>query len=271
MKQEPAETHADLEEAERDAVHQPGPTRSLRQRYFALLWRARLSVVAFWTAMLFFLAWAIPWIPSGLSVQDYTREVVATFILAGACASLGVIALLLRRHAQKTQEALIAWSTVYDDTTGLHNRRYFYDWLSIECDRAKVHGTSFAVMLLRLEGMDSRRGVSAKGLESDLLRAAADELSKATRSTDVAALLGANQLGVILGRVDDNLAEEAAARLVRSVQGALTPQAALGVRFGLSSYGTNARNPSSLLRAAQRDMKRRARKPEGQEKSPRAA
>ncbi len=271
MKQAPAATPIDFEDAEREAVHQPGPTRSLRQRYIALLWRARVTGVAFWTAMLFFLAWAVPWLPSGLSVEDYSRQVVLTFVLGGTCVSLGVAALLLRRHALKTQEALVAWSTLYDDTTGLHNRRYFYDWLSIECERAKLHGSSFAVMLLRLEGMDSRRGGSASGVKSDLLRTAADELSRGTRSTDVAALLSGDQLGVILGRVDDKATEEAAARLVRSLCEALPAQAGIGVRFGLSSYGSNRRNPSSLLRAAQQDMKRRARTAEGQAKSTQAA
>ena len=152
------------------------------------------------------------WFPSGLSVEDYNREVVLTFLLAASCMGLGGSALLLRRYAQKTQEALIAWSTVYDETTGLYNRRYFYDRLSLECEKAKLHRISFAVVLLRLESVGTRRGVSAKHLESAVLRTAADELGRATRTTDVAALLGGNELVVLLARVTDKAAGEVADR-----------------------------------------------------------
>ena len=271
INQELTGTPGDPEAAQAKAVHQPGPTRSLRQRYMALLWRARLAGVAFWTAMAFFLAWAVPWIPSGLSVEDYSREVVLTFALAGSCMGLGLTALLLRRYAQRTQEALIAWSTVYDDTTGLYNRRYFYERLSLECDRAKVRGTSFAVLVLRLEDTGPRQRARSGSSESDILRTAADELARGTRSTDVAALLSGSELAVLLPRVTDSVAEEVAVRLARSVREALPTQTGPGVRLGMSTYGGDGRNPNSLLRAAQRDMKTRTRRAESLEQTPRAA
>lgn len=271
VREESAGAQASPEGAQPKIVHQPGPTRNLRQRYLALLWRARLLGVAFWTATAFFLAWAVPWFPSGLSVEDYSREVVLTFMLAASCTGLGASALLLRRYAQKTQEALIAWSTVYDETTGLYNRRYFYDRLSLECERAKLHRISFAVVLLRLENVGGRRGGSTKHLDAAVLRMAADELGRATRTTDVAALLGANELVVLLARVTDSVAEEVAERLVQKVRTALPPQTGIAVRLGMSTYGSKGRNPNSLLRAAQRDIKTRARQAERLERGEKAA
>lgn len=271
VEQGPPGTPGAPEVAPEGPVHQPGPTRSLYHRYLALLWRARLVGAAFWTAMAFFLAWAIPWTPGGLSIEDYSREVVLTFLLAASCMGLGVTALMLRRYAQKTQEALIAWSTVYDDTTGLHNRRYFYDRLSLECDKAKAHGTPFAVVLLRLEDTVTWRGTPARSIEPELLRIAADEISRRTRSADVAALLSGNELAVLLAGVSDKVAEEVAERLVRSVRQALPRQRAVSVRLGMSAYGGDGRNPNSLLRAAQRDIKRRARRAETVEQAPQAA
>jgi diguanylate cyclase (GGDEF)-like protein len=254
------------EEAPQDGSHQPGPTKGLRQRYFALVWRTRLTFAAFWLAMAVFLIWAIPWIPSGLSPEDYSREMVLAFMLAGATTGLGLVAFLLHRRVEKIQEALIAWSTVYDEVTGLFNRRYFYDRLTLECDRAKVSGGSFAVMVLRLED-----GSSDGGTDSRTLRTVADQLGRSIRSTDTPAILSGSELAVVLARVDESLADEVSARLVKAVQGALTGQSGVAVRLGLSTYGSDGRGATALLRAAHRDMKKRARAAGRQRKSEQAA
>src|SRR3972149_4253604 len=115
----------------------PGPaSASPPRRYSLLLRRSRLMAVAFWAATSYFLFWAIPWFPGGLSEKDYTGRVALTVILGGLCAVLGVGTLVLRGHLRRTREALLAWTTVYDDTTGLYNRRYFYDRLSLGSGRA---------------------------------------------------------------------------------------------------------------------------------------
>lgn len=271
VEQETVDSYPDVEESLREAIPQLGPTRSLRQRYLALLWRARVVGAAFWTAMAFLVAWAVPWFPSGLSPEDYSREVLLTFALASSCASLGVAALVFRRGAQKTQESLVAWSALYDDTTGLYNSRSFYDRLSMECDRAKLHKGSFATLLLRLEATQSHLRDSAEGIESHILRTAADELTRRTRATDFPALLSGSQFAVLIGGVSDRTAEEAGARLARSVQEALPKKSGVSVQFGVSSYGSGGRSPNPLLRAAQRDMKRRAQRREGRRKSTHAA
>jgi diguanylate cyclase (GGDEF)-like protein len=254
------------EEIQQGDSHQPGPTRGLRQRYLALVWRSRLTFVAFWLAMAAFLMWAIPWIPSGLSPEDYSREMVLAFMLAGACTGLGLVAVFLRRRADKIEEALIAWSTVYDETTGLFNRRYFLDRLTLECDRAKVSGGSFAVTVLRLED-----GSSGEGVNSATLRAAADQLGRSIRSTDTPAILSGGELAVVLARVGDSLAEEVASRLLRATQDAVAKEPGVSVRLGLSTYGNDGRGATALLRAAHKDMKKRARAAGRQQRSEQAA
>jgi diguanylate cyclase (GGDEF)-like protein len=264
--EEQAEGITAAEEAPQGGTHQLGPTRGLHQRYIALVWRGRLAVVAFWLAMAAFLVWAIPWIPSGLSPEDYSREMVLAFMLAGATTGLGMVAVFLHRRADKIQEALIAWSTVYDETTGLFNRRYFYDRLTLECDRAKVSGGSFAVTVLRLED-----GSSSEGIDSAALRTAADQLGRSIRSTDTPAILSGGELAVVLARVGDALAEEVAARLLRAAQDSLAGKPGITVRLGLSTYGRDGRGATALLRAAHRDMKKRARAAGRQQRSEQAA
>jgi hypothetical protein len=101
-------------------------------------------VIAFWAAMGYFVFWAVPWFPGGLDEKDYTERVAFTFVLGGLCGVLGIGTLVVREYLRRTRESLLAWTAVYDDTTGLYNRQYFYDRLSLECERARRQGTTFS-------------------------------------------------------------------------------------------------------------------------------
>jgi diguanylate cyclase (GGDEF)-like protein len=203
--------------------------------------------VAFWAATGYFLFWAIPWFPGGLSEKDYTGRVALTVILGGICAVLGVGTLVLREYLRRTKEALLAWTTVYDDTTGLYNRRYFYDRLSLECERARRQGTTFSLVVMRFEhGGRYRRGPSAGGL-----RRLASALTRATRSEDMVALLGGNELAVAAMGVTRKMVPQVIERLQGALEGCLVDSGdRLKLRLGAATYGGRCRHPSTLLRLA---------------------
>jgi len=224
---------------------------SLHQRYYALLRRSRFLVVAFWTAMLYFLFWAIPWLPGGLSEEDYTRQVTLTLGLGSVCAALGVGALVVREHLRRTREALLAWRTVYDDATGLYNRRYFYDRLSLECERARRQGATFSLILMRLEhGTGPGCGPSAGAL-----RRLAAALARAARSNDLVAQLGGGELAVVVMGASSKMVPQVADRLRSALEGSLVDSGhRLNLRLGAATYGARARHPSTLLREARRSL-----------------
>jgi diguanylate cyclase (GGDEF)-like protein len=201
------------------------------------------------------LFWAIPWFPGGLSEEDYTGRVALTVILGGVCAVLGVGTLVLREYLRRTKEALLAWTTVYDDTTGLYNRRYFYDRLSLECERARRQSTTFSLIVMRFEHSDARgAGPSARGL-----RRLAGALTGATRSEDMVALLGGNELAVAAMGVSRKMVPQVVERLKAALEGCLVDSGdLLNLRLGAATYGARCRHPSMLLRLARDSLNERS-------------
>jgi len=223
----------------------------LHRRYYALLRRSRLMAVAFWVATAYFFYWAIPWFPGGLSQEDYTEQLTLTLVLGGVCAVLGVGTLILRQRLHRTREVLLAWTEVYDETTGLYNRRYFFDRLSLECERAHRQGATFSFILLRFEqGASHGRGPSA-----GTLRRLGSVLTRTMRSNDLVALLGANELAVVAMGVPRKMSPQVVERLKNALEGSLVDSGhRLSLRLGVATYGARSRDPGALLRSARRSL-----------------
>ena len=230
---------------------------SLHERYYTLLKRSRLMAVAFWVATAYFLFWAIPWfravpwLPGGLSTKDYTEKVSLTLVLGGLCAMLGVGTLIFREHLRRTREGLLAWTEVYDETTGLYNRRYFFDRLSLECERARRQGTTFSLILMRFEHSTGR----GRGPSAGALRRLGAVLTRTARSNDLVALLGGNELAVAAMGVPRKVAPQVVDRLRSALEGSLVDTGdRLSLSLGVASYGTRCRDPGMLLRSARRSL-----------------
>jgi len=250
----PAGSEEAVASSEAEASPAGAPPRgavSLHQSYYALMRRSRLMAVAFWVATAYFFYWAIPWFPGGLSEGDYTEQVSLTLILGGLCAILGVGTLILRQHLRRMREALLAWTTVYDETTGLYNRRYFFDRLSLECERARRQGATFSLILMRLEH-SNRRGRSPS---AGALRRLGAVLTRTARSNDLVALLGANELAVAAMGVPRKVAPQVVDRLKKALEGSLVDSGErLSLRLGVATYCARCRDPSTLLRSAHRSL-----------------
>jgi diguanylate cyclase (GGDEF)-like protein len=224
---------------------------SLHRRYLALLHRSRLMGAAFWVTIAYFFYWAIPWFPGGLSDEDYTERVTLTLILGGVCAILGVGTLILRGHLRRTREVLLAWTAVYDETTGLYNRRYFFDRLSLECERARRQGATFSFVLMRVEHSTGH----GRGPSAGALRRLGAVLTRTMRSNDLVALLGGNELAVVAMGVPRKLAPQVVERLNKALEGSLVDSGErLSLCLGVATYGTRCHDPGTLLRSARRSL-----------------
>jgi diguanylate cyclase (GGDEF)-like protein len=203
--------------------------------------------MAFWAAMGYFLFWAVPWLPGGLSQDDYTQQVALTLVLGGVCVLLGLGTLVLREYLRRTREALLAWRTVYDDTTGLYNRRYFYDRLSLECEWARRQAITFSLIVIRFEPASER----SRRASANALRRLATAIGRATRPNDLVAVLGANEMAVVAMGVTRKMAPQVIERLRKALERSMTDSGErASLRLGAATYSSRERHPSALLRSA---------------------
>jgi diguanylate cyclase (GGDEF)-like protein len=230
---------------------------SIYKSYFRTLFLSRLALLAFWACFAYFVVWAIPWIPGGLTAGDYSMELVATLVIAGSSMLLGLIAATLRSQARNKREALVAWTAVYDETTGLYNRRYFYERLSLECERSQRHDIPFALALLEMQYPQCRQDRRAVRADRAALRPAAELVKSLTRATDVVALISEREFAVLLVGARHDVAVQLAERLRQSVNarlpsilGAGDPSVWPTVEMGVAAYGEDACTLESLLDAA---------------------
>ncbi len=232
-------------------------TDSPYRSYFRVLYLSRITLVTFWACFVYFLVWAIPWMPGGLSVSDYTPEFLITLAFAGSCMLLGLLAFTLRSTVRQRRDALVAWTSLYDDTTGLHNRRHFYDCLSLECERSELHRSTFALILLELLPPPGKEKRQAARVSGAILRPAAELVKSLTRSTDLVALISNSEFAVLLLDVNQERAIQLVDRLRQSIStrlpalvGAADPNAWPTMKVSVSMYGEDGRTPEALVEAA---------------------
>jgi diguanylate cyclase (GGDEF)-like protein len=235
-----------------------GPVARLHHAYSLALRWSRLAMAAFWTLALLFFLWAIPWLPAGMSAEDYSTQVAFTFSLLGACVLLGGVAMTLRALAYRRREALVAWTTVYDETTGLRNRRYFLERLRLECEQAAERSSDFALILFALKPTGGAPAQQDQG-SAAALRSAGKVLASHTRIGDMVAVIGPRELAVLTPGLGTGTAELTAHRLsrilLREVEGwADDPQKRSGLRVGVAVFGGETTEPAALLRAARSQL-----------------
>ena len=238
----------------REKRESPG---SIYKSYFRTVFLSRLALLAFWACFSYFVVWAIPWVPGGLNTEDYSLELIATLVIAGSAMLLGLIAVTLRSSARHKREALVAWAAVYDETTGLYNRRYFFERLSLECERSQRHDIPFSLVLLEMQYPQCKQDRRAVRANRDALRPAAELVKSLTRTTDVVALISEREFAVLLVGARRDMAIQLAGRLREAVNARLPailsvtdPCVWPTIEVGVGAYGEDGSTLESLLDAA---------------------
>jgi diguanylate cyclase (GGDEF)-like protein len=226
---------------------------TVTRSYYRWLRLRRLAFAAFMILGFFLVLWLVPWLPGGLDTADYTPELAFTVYLLGGVALTALLVLGFQELARRNRERLTLWSTVYDEATGLHNRTYLYDRLSLECERAKRTGGVFSIIVLQLR-IGSPTSVSAPTLSRQALRQVAEVINSLTHPTDLVAMLTGSELAVLAIGVDresrralqERLREAVAAELPRL----LDAKAAVDVKGGVATYGVDGNDAGTLVQAA---------------------
>ena len=238
-----------------EAIQTDRPSRatSIHQGYYRWLRLSRLAMAAFFALALMFLIWAMPWANTGLDADDYTPELAFTVYLLGSTAIFGLLSLTFKELARRSKESLMAWSAVYDIGTGLHNRTYMYDRISLECARAERGGDVFSVITLQIL-IASSHLETAVSLSKEALLDIADTVDSLTHPADLVARLSGSELGIVAIGVDkDNrraIVERLRSAIAADLPRVLGGPSASEVKAGVATFGIDGKDSAALVKAA---------------------
>jgi diguanylate cyclase (GGDEF)-like protein len=181
--------------------------------------------------------------------------VMIWFLVAAVILAWGLARTLARRHERIAQEALT------DPLTGLWNRRHMGETLTREVTRALRFGHEVSLIILDVD--DFKRINDRLGhLQGDLvLEAVADLVKDATRTIDVAARYGGDELALILVETGSEGATILAERLRERVRDTEVPlrdggTMAVTISVGVATIPDSAEDLESLVDGADRALLR---------------
>lgn len=144
----------------------------------------------------------------------------------------------------------------YSDTiTGLPNRRALDERLDSEIINARRTGSSFAVVMMDLDGFKSVNDTHGHEVGDLVLRAAFNVVAVGIRSSDFIARYGGDELTLILQQSDirasksvtDKILENLAKFIYKAPDGS---EIKLGISGGVAIYPDHGRSAPALMRAA---------------------
>jgi diguanylate cyclase (GGDEF)-like protein len=190
-----------------------------------------------------------------LGVGRGALAVMIWFLVAAAILAWGLARTLTRRHERIAQEALT------DPLTGLWNRRHMAETLNREVSRALRFGHEISLIIVDVD--DFKRINDRLGhLQGDIvLETVADLVKDATRTIDVAARYGGDELALILVETGSEGATILAERLrerVRDTEVPLRDGGTMGVTIsvGVATIPDSAEDLESLVDGADRALLR---------------
>jgi diguanylate cyclase (GGDEF)-like protein/PAS domain S-box-containing protein len=156
------------------------------------------------------------------------------------------------------EEKLEAWAMT-DGLTGIANRRAFDGALEREWKLTLRHGTQISLLLLDIDHFKPFNDQYGHQVGDNCLRAVAQAVARAVRSTDVVARYGGEELAVILPQVDVDGARDTAEKVRAAIEGLWISHGgnpggwvtvSIGAATALARVGGTMRMPEGLLQAA---------------------
>ncbi|MGA8217549.1 MAG: GGDEF domain-containing protein [Solirubrobacterales bacterium] len=190
-----------------------------------------------------------------LGIGRPALAILIWFLVAAVVLAWALARTLTRLHRRVAEQA------VTDPLTGLWNRRHMAETLDREVSRTRRFGHPISLIILDVD--DFKQINDREGhLQGDLvLEKVADLVRAGTRSIDVAARYGGDELAVILVETDREGALILGERLAERMRGAEVPRrdgGSMGVTIslGVATIPDSAADVESLVDAADRALLR---------------
>lgn len=190
---------------------QTGPRGSsvlLRSYQKALFWR-RLILAGFFTVFIATLLYTLPWIPYGLSEDDYNSRIFFLMFLMLLATVLALGAIYLRDISNRVEQTMLTWTTVNDGLSDLRRREYFFDRIVLECSRATTTGEAFTVIAMRLTVPEQS--------DNEKISRAIRALEPVVREFDCLSSLGPHEIGVLAHGIEHGEADTICQHLAQIV------------------------------------------------------
>jgi len=184
--------------------------------------------------------------------QAFTRGDIEQF---QAVANQVAVALENAQLYQRTKEL-----SSRDELTGLFNRRYFFENLETEIQRARRYRRSFTILMLDLDQFKHYNDTHGHLCGDQVLRQVAELLLGNTRRADVVARFGGEEFVIMLPEID----RQAGALVAEKIRVKLSqypfhgrerqPGGQLTVTIGLGAYPFDSDNGLELVDVADRAL-----------------
>ncbi|HYL61470.1 MAG TPA: diguanylate cyclase [Candidatus Methylomirabilis sp.] len=144
-------------------------------------------------------------------------------------------------------------NAVTDPLTGLYNRRLFSETIEKELNRARRYGQPLGLVILdlhRFKEVNDRHG-HPRG--DEVLRAAANTLTKALRTSDSAFRIGGDEFALLLPQTDAAQALALSKRVESVFTEAIAPfqlSISVGMDHGVATFPQDADHADQLVRVA---------------------
>ncbi|MFA5375238.1 MAG: PAS domain S-box protein [Dehalococcoidia bacterium] len=142
--------------------------------------------------------------------------------------------------------------SVTDELTGLYNRRYFFEMLDVEINRAGRTKHPFSLVMLDLDGFKEYNDKYGHSNGDAVLEAFSQMLKSSIRKSDLAFRYGGDEFALILPGADAGRAKKIVQRARAKWQKEPLSQSKIfgghvGFSSGIAEYPENAESPDGLI------------------------
>lgn len=197
-----------------------------------------------------------------ITLQDSRRLVLSLSAspLSDNGATVGIVYVAYDVTKRKQAENNLERLALYDDLTGLPNRKLFFDRFEMMLNSARRDKTTCGLLYLDLNGFKAINDDYGHQAGDTVLRLSAQRISSTIRDIDTVARIGGDEFVVLCGELQnhsvlDGIVEKIHAAVVREIR---LPQdtVAVGVSIGTALFPDESEDRDELLSIADRRMYR---------------
>jgi diguanylate cyclase (GGDEF)-like protein len=231
---------------------------------------ARIEWLAWAVRIITIILASFPAIFASVTMASETWHYVGISLLVALAVGFGIpgavyvrrlhTSLLRRYQAQLVMRTMeLQELATHDELTHLYNRRYFYECVQSELERARVNKQPLALLLLDVDGLKAINDEYGHSIGDAVIANLAKVIARHTRNTDVPARLGGDEFGVLMRDTDKRGAFALAQRLWEELE--RTPmyeqdgkRIMVSVSIGVSGYPWGGEDVDEMMHWADADM-----------------